>query len=129
VIERETGVSTLRPGRIIWAAITDPNGHTKERPAEIAEPVPPDEDGEFVVLAITTKRKDPAAPNEIPIPADPDGKLGTLLKKDCVVACWWPNIIKKRDIRRVGGELSDQQIRIMAHFFRALKARLDSGSR
>jgi mRNA-degrading endonuclease toxin of MazEF toxin-antitoxin module len=121
-------VSILRPGRIIWAEIEDANGHKKERPAVIAEPVPSDEDGEFVVFAITTKRKEPVTPSEIPISADLEGKLGTFLKRDCVVACWWPNILKKSQIRRTSGELSAQQIRIMAHFYKNLKSKLDPGS-
>lgn len=121
-------MSLLRPGRIIWAEIPDRNGHKKERPAVIAEPVPADEDGEFAVFAITTKPQDPAIPKEIPIRADPNGKFGTLLKKHCVVACWWPVVIKRSDIRDISGELSSDQIRIMTHFAKNLRSKLGSGT-
>lgn len=114
----------LRPGRIIIANIEDKNGNLKRRPAVIASPVPDDEDGPLVVFAITSKFENPTPPNEIPLSADPDGKQGTFLMKDSVVACHWPNRIKKSDIVRVGGELPVPELRIMAHFYRSLLAKM-----
>ena len=114
----------LRPGCIIEAEIVDLNGHKKKRPAVIASEIPENEDGPIVVFAITGKFKSPQQPNEIPLSAHPDGKLGTHMKKDCVVACWWPNVICRSDILDRYGELSVPQIRIMTHFFRNLKPQL-----
>ena len=95
----------LRPGCIIKAEIKDRNGYKKKRPAVIVSEIPENEDGLIVVFAITGKIASPRPPNEIPLPADPDGKLGTYMKKDCVVACWWPDVIRRGDILKCYGEL------------------------
>lgn len=113
-------MSSLRPGRIIKAEILDGNGHKKKRPAVIASQVPANEDGQIIVFAITGKFCYPLPPKEIFLQADPDGKLSTFVKKDCVVACWWPNVIRRSDILGTYGELSVPQIRIMQHFFKTL---------
>ncbi len=88
----------LRPGCIIKAEIEDPNGYKKKRPAVIASEVAEYEHVLIVVFAITGKFSYPIPPKEILLPADPDGRLGTHVKKDCVVACWWPNVIRRSDI-------------------------------
>jgi len=94
------------------------------RPAVIASPIPPEPDGPIVVFAITGKYETPTPPDEILLPADPDGKLGTFVKKDCVVACWWANVVKKSEVGDPVGELSVPQIRIMTHFLRNVKAQM-----
>ncbi len=114
----------LRPGCIIKAEIEDRNGYKKKRPAVIASEVPEDEHGLIVVFAITGKFSYPIPPKEILLPADPDGRVGTHVEKDCVVACWWPNVIRRSDIVQSYGELSVPQIKIMTHFFRHLKPQL-----
>ncbi len=111
----------LRPGCIIEAEIKDLNGYKKKRPAVIVSEIPENEHGLIVFLAITGKFTSPQPPNEILLPADPDGKLGTYMKKDCVVACWWADVIRRSDILKCYGELSVPQIRIMTHFFKNLK--------
>ena len=121
-------MSILRPGRIIKAEIVDPNGFEKKRLAVIASQVPANDDGFIVVFAITSQFTVPVPPMEIFLQADPEGKSGTLMKKDCVVACWWPRVIRRSDILECYGELSAPQIRIMAHFFKSLNLTLPEKS-
>lgn len=114
-------MSQLEPGRIIRARVKDHSGHEKKRPAVVMTPVSDIASGRPVfAFAISTKFTRPLPPNQVFLPADPNGVQGTLLEKDCVAVCNWHVVVDQGDILKVAGKVPANQLRIIAHFFRHL---------
>jgi PemK-like, MazF-like toxin of type II toxin-antitoxin system len=114
-------VCRLEPGRIISAWVKDHNGHEKRRPAVVMTPMSDIASGRPVfAFAISTKFTQPLPPNQVFLPADPDGVQGTLLEKDSVAVCDWHVVVDQGDILKVAGKVPANQLRIIAHFFRHL---------
>lgn len=114
-------MSRLEPGRIIRAWVKDHSGHEKRRPAVVMTSASDIALGRPVfAFAISTKFTRPIPPNQVFLPADPNGVHGTLLEKDCVAVCDWHVVIDQGDILKVAGKVPANQLRIIAHFFRHL---------
>lgn len=109
----------LYPGCIIRADMTDRNGYPKNRPAVILTPTAEIEKGSpIIIFAISSKIKHPLPSNQVPLPADPDGTVGTGLDKDSVAVCNWAETISRSDITRIVGRVPIIQLKIISHFYR-----------
>jgi len=95
-------VCRLSQGRVVEIAITDPCGRNRKlRPAVVltdTDQIPEDEDGEFVVAAITTKFTIPLEPDWIRLPWSADGKAKSGLREPSVVKCRWLRKVTRKDI-------------------------------
>jgi mRNA-degrading endonuclease toxin of MazEF toxin-antitoxin module len=106
-------VSPLQQGRIIWATICDPNGkNPKERPAVIVTATAElRADGPIVVVAITSRLKDPLSPDHVELPWQRGGHPRTGLKKRCAALCAWLIVIRPSDITEYAGVVPESKMR------------------
>jgi hypothetical protein len=97
---------SIRQGRIVYAWISDRNGHTKLRPAIVM--TPDDEIGSaaaLVVMAITTTFSEPPPWECVPLPWHPRKHPVTHLHKRSAAVVSWLSSLRDEGIIGYGGDV------------------------
>jgi mRNA-degrading endonuclease toxin of MazEF toxin-antitoxin module len=106
--------SPLRYGRIVFAWIADRNGFRKLRPAVVV--VSDQElanDGELILVAITTTFTEPPPEFCVPLPWHPRGHPTTKLTKRSAAVCNWLSIIMPDEIVGFGGDVPAKTMQLI----------------
>ncbi len=101
------GADDLEQGSIVWAEVSDPNGHIKRRPLIILTAT--DEivlDQPIVAVPISTRFPNPAPPNCVELPWQATGHPSTRLRRRSAAVCdWGPIELRSSQIESVQGFL------------------------
>jgi hypothetical protein len=102
-------VPSLCQGRIVWTEIADKNGKNKYyRPFIILTPDDEIEDADElfgVVASHTAANLKPPPPYTVALPWQPNGRVGTKLRKPTLALCGWVEHIRPSDVapENIGG--------------------------
>ena len=116
----------LRRGRILFAAVRDRNGYTKQRPCLVLTPtdkIGPDEP--LVVMAITTTFKVPPPEDCVELPWHPRGHPVTRLHKRSAAVIGWYDEIAVADVLGYAGDVPPK---IMLDILDRVEAQSESGN-
>ena len=106
-------MSTLQQGHIVWALMCDLNGrNSKQRPAVVITATDEiQDDGEVVVVAITSTLEDPLPDGYVLLPWHQQRHPRTGLNKRCAACCKWLVPIKVSDVEQIVGRVPDQEMK------------------
>ena len=104
-------MSKLCQGRIVWTVVADRNGVCKKHPVVIltrTDEIVSSDELIGVVASHTAYLQQPRPHTYVELPHQPDGRVGTLLKKGTVAVCTWLAPVKKSDLTAecIGGLVS-----------------------
>lgn len=118
-------MSTLEPGRLVWAVIADRNGYAKPmpRPAVVLGVPPEDRPDDPIAVTVCTTRVDTPMPaDQVAIPWHSSGQSRTKLKRPTFAVCSWVAEIAAGDIHQFGGIVPPEQLAEIVAKVRALHA-------
>ena len=95
----------LRRGRVIWASIRDHRGIPKDRPLIVLTPTDELPDEVFEVVVVTTTFADPPPEDHIPLPCQPQGRVGTQLRRRSAAVLTWIGEVHPDDVIRLYGDV------------------------
>jgi len=103
----------LREGQIVWVIVRDRNGFRKRRPAIIPTPTSEiSDDQPLVIMAVTTTYPDPAPPDHVELPWNPDRRRTTtgLARRRAAVVSWIDTVYPD-EVESVIGMVPAKQMR------------------